>query len=602
MDERTPCPTVLLDDQPASRDEFGSHERVADAVYDMVAREQGGRTVALIGDWGTGKSTVLRLLQAKARRGDPSPVDVQMVEFDAWAHQGDPLRRTFIEHMIVCLSSYGWIRAEEWEDAKLALSRRKRTEEKIETAKLTEQAKILLICSLLAPLGLVGVSKTWGDGVTVLGAISFVLATAVFSGFAYLLAARWRRFWPFAGKRPEGAEAAESLVAILANKSQVHTISATTETPDPTSIEFQELFRDVLVDALGSMGPGDPRSRRRLLLAIDNLDRVCAAEGLALWADMRAFFTMSLTTCDWLSRLWVIVPYDHSGLARLWETGRQDRGALAEPFIQKTFQVRFHVPRPVASDWHQLMHDALARALPRHGADDRHAVYRVYRVYSLIRPRQTDNGSPTPRDIKMFVNDLGAVHRQWCGAGIPLADQALFVLMARDGASAVDELRKKESILSDARLTVLTSAMAKHNLAAMCFNLPPVRAYQALLKPEAERYLTEGNWGMLSEVSAYDGFADVCQQVIEDGIADWTAGEVRNIAAAAAAMAGMPHPPEGDASWRTAWERLCQAARGCEHWDVADELVVEGLTRLMAHDPADSLAVAVLKGACNVPD
>ena len=57
MGDSISCPTKLLDDLPADRDEFGSHQRVANAIAELVRNEEGGKAIALIGPWGSGKST-----------------------------------------------------------------------------------------------------------------------------------------------------------------------------------------------------------------------------------------------------------------------------------------------------------------------------------------------------------------------------------------------------------------------------------------------------------------------------------------------------------------------------------------------------------------
>ena len=91
--DRGDCGTRLLTDLPADKDAFGAHERVARAIADVVRTEDGGRTIGLEGGWGAGKSTVVKLLEQELA-GD---ADSAAWIFDAWAHEGDPLRRSFLE-------------------------------------------------------------------------------------------------------------------------------------------------------------------------------------------------------------------------------------------------------------------------------------------------------------------------------------------------------------------------------------------------------------------------------------------------------------------------------------------------------------------------
>src|SRR4051794_17890088 len=88
----------LLADVPSKADEFeaNAHKRVASAIAELVSSEPGGRVIGLEGSWGSGKSTVVELVSAAlqpATGTGPKDEGIRMVVFDAWSHQGDPLRR-----------------------------------------------------------------------------------------------------------------------------------------------------------------------------------------------------------------------------------------------------------------------------------------------------------------------------------------------------------------------------------------------------------------------------------------------------------------------------------------------------------------------------
>ena len=52
-----------------------------------------------------------------------------------------------------------------------------------------------------------------------------------------------------------------------------------TQTPDPTSVEFESIFRDLLDEAL------EPENRK-LLIVVDNLDRVEPSDALSIWSTL----------------------------------------------------------------------------------------------------------------------------------------------------------------------------------------------------------------------------------------------------------------------------------------------------------------------------
>ncbi len=63
MSNKVKCPTFLIEDTPADEDAFGPHQRVADAIADLIeSSEKGGKVIGLEGGWGAGKSTVVGFL------------------------------------------------------------------------------------------------------------------------------------------------------------------------------------------------------------------------------------------------------------------------------------------------------------------------------------------------------------------------------------------------------------------------------------------------------------------------------------------------------------------------------------------------------------
>ena len=108
------CPSHLVPDAPASKDQFnGPHARVALAMADVIRSERGGQSIGLSGSWGAGKSTVITLLRSALETDSNFRVWV----FDAWAHEKDPLRRTFLETLIGFLSKLPgpqWVKPKRW--------------------------------------------------------------------------------------------------------------------------------------------------------------------------------------------------------------------------------------------------------------------------------------------------------------------------------------------------------------------------------------------------------------------------------------------------------------------------------------------------------
>ena len=118
--------TKLLSDAPAEDDAFeGGHDRVAGALAELIQEEDGGKAIALKGPFGSGKSTVVRLLENELEEVDKEEnEDTRIFTYDAWEHQGDPLRRSFIESLVEFLQEEEWADDDEWEDEIERIARR----------------------------------------------------------------------------------------------------------------------------------------------------------------------------------------------------------------------------------------------------------------------------------------------------------------------------------------------------------------------------------------------------------------------------------------------------------------------------------------------
>ena len=90
----------ILNEEASVRDDFAhkTHERIAKSISQIMTSGNSGQTIGLEGPWGCGKSTVVKLLKNMLRDADDNKFEY--IYFDAWAHEGDPLRRVFLESLI----------------------------------------------------------------------------------------------------------------------------------------------------------------------------------------------------------------------------------------------------------------------------------------------------------------------------------------------------------------------------------------------------------------------------------------------------------------------------------------------------------------------
>ena len=139
--EKSICPTNLIEDIATGEDSFAlsggksGQGRVADAIVDVFLSEDGGKIVGLEGAWGIGKSNVVAMVSKKLE----TDKDCRVLTLDTWAHDGDPLRRTFLETIVVNLQEFGWLTKKEWNRKIDNLSNRRR---RTKTTTIPEPTKL----------------------------------------------------------------------------------------------------------------------------------------------------------------------------------------------------------------------------------------------------------------------------------------------------------------------------------------------------------------------------------------------------------------------------------------------------------------------------
>jgi hypothetical protein len=167
------CRTNLISDEPAPQDNFSTpdttspHKKVARAIAELIAgAEKGGKSIGLEGGWGSGKTTLVRFLEDELKQNP----NFKLVLFDAWAHEGDPLRRTFLENLIERLtegpeSNKNWINKAVWEERKEIIAQRKEIKETSTEPQILPLGYVVIFFLAFVPIGLALVNASLKDTV-----------------------------------------------------------------------------------------------------------------------------------------------------------------------------------------------------------------------------------------------------------------------------------------------------------------------------------------------------------------------------------------------------------------------------------------------------
>jgi hypothetical protein len=568
----------ILDDGPAARDEFGPHSRIAGAIAKLVSgRASKGRCIALTGPWGSGKSSVILQLeeQLKESRSQGGPrVDVFL--FDAWIHQGDPLRRCFLERLIEFACEPGTDWEEEWKrDLDVNTGRRE-----ITTAKQKKPASTLAVMvaiSLLVCIPVAGAilgrydaakSNFWTNPFSV-GAVVLYAIPAVL-----LIYALWK-------------EGLGGMAASVIRDLRQDTETETVRTREASSTDFRRLFEKVAGRILNDWN-------RRLVIVIDNLDRVDAASAVNMWTTMRAFFDFG--AAEWNQRVWLIVPFDRSALGKLWKTeaaAGDKNGAMTDlsgSFLEKTFQIVFHLSPPVMTQLQVYFEEQMHKAFDDGEVKDH--LESVYRIHNLLGP-----ATPSPRQVKSFLNRLRAQTLLWVGkeeecVAIPfLAVHVLKVDVLVENSGALI----REDFLSADVINILEQCAPgkdwRQQIAAAHFNVKPDDALQVLLYDRLVAALQTGDFAPLREVRTQPYFWTVFRRHVDTQHREFMA----NPTALANAVLFAEEPPNSmppDYA-RNLWAELLNKAGRGALWRPLDSRKVKAIGILIRHG-ANAGAVATV--------
>jgi hypothetical protein len=575
----------LLPDEPTTQDEFGTHSRVATAVAELIATEKTGKAIAVIGAWGSGKSSVVQMVRARLA----GVADVFV--FDAWTHEGDPLRRTFLETLINFLwpeNRSADIKAL-WDEVTL----RKKTKEETTAPVLTWEARALGILLLMVPAGLamfaamvrmkepswtlvtialvlsllplifvvvlgLGVSlrkiaaaasrlpRKITIGLTMIGSIALAavaflyriplaehtkprLIVLVVPVFLVIVFAIYR-------------SSTSGVLPLLLSRIVTTTRSESIESGDPSSIEFQRWFQSLVAMHYKSKG-------RRLVIAIDNLDRVDSSLARQLWATMRTFFEFTSEARPEEERIWLLAAFDKGAIQSLWDVDDPDS------FIKKTFQASFYVPSLVLIHRDDYLKKQLRAAFPFCGDG---LLDPVVRLYALKHATEIF----TPRNITSFVNAVGSIHRQWRLDEIALINQAQYVLAAENNADVM-------SILNSAATASwspeeLVGPNWQESLAAIHFNVPPRDVAHVFMPPVITDGLISGDVTKFGSLAKVRGFGGVLSEVVLRNKEAWK--QPQNLANAVSALDSL-RANENDDDINRTWRMLTTAASRVEKWD-----------------------------------
>ncbi len=495
--------TKLLDDFPSGVDEIGGHDRIAKAISNLIIEEKGGKSIAISGDYGSGKSTVIKLLEKKLRDSSSKKNKYHLFIYDTWRHQTDPTRRSFIEELHFFLKNEKLIGNEFDTDIEIIQKKKTITNNTTEP-KLTIAGRIAALFTFFAPIVLLAMAKIIENLFDSSGYSKQLLFMDSSQWFAVLFITFWivPLLILLISHLVNRGEGESDLFNVFISKTLTSTKSEISSNPDPTSIEFRKLLIKIIDGALTD-------SKSSLVIVIDNLDRLSEDSSINVWSGLISFLNQeSLKFYKSHEKVWVIAPFDF----KKTYFDKNHFGDEAD-FIDKVFQVVFKVSKPLMVEWKKFLIEGLKLSLPSISETDSHTIYRLFQILYTIEGRK---GNPTPRVIKRFINDLNALVRTWRDEK-PLSILALYCLVSSEFSRSYNKIEYLKQ-LDRQRITVLINYPEwKKELLSIHYNTDANKVVHTLLTEEIMPALKKGKRGIfdLDKIKGFEGFWETLEHLMD---------------------------------------------------------------------------------------
>ena len=373
---KLPAP-VFIDTNPLGQDLFvgNAHTNTAQRIADVIRLNKSkNKLLGIDGAWGSGKSNLIKMIEATL---DDTH---HFFYYDAWGHQEDLHRRSFLQELTERLHKNGIIDQKVWGQKLKELLARKREKNTKTIPRVSQGILWTALIVVLTPI-----AQTIGI------ATNNVCTNIVLTSTPLILGMIAYAFYSFKAKRLLTISDGYRLYKDHELSQETH---VTISESEPSVRQFQEWMRE-LSRVLKGMN---------LVVVFDNMDRLPRYKVKELWSSIHTFFAEHS-----YENVWVLVPFDRNHLLKTTknsvnnEKDRVDRDKEAldidKEFLRKSFSIIYRVAPPVLTDWHSFFDSMYVEVFGSSDAVERQVVRRIFSAIS---------DEITPRRIISFMNDMVA--------------------------------------------------------------------------------------------------------------------------------------------------------------------------------------------------
>lgn len=564
--------TNLLSDEPSGADAFGPHKRIANELVRIISAATGSRSprsVGLLGDWGSGKSSVIRMMKDGLEKILGQTARFHLFIYDAWAHEGDELRRAFLDTLVESLGSD--LEDSEKKKVKNRIWKKEETTETRTVPVLRRHGKILLLSLFLSPIFLrfyQSPPAQWSDvAKCVWNYVSFFGIFLPLFTFIILFVARVapiklaQRWLLGTDDKDEIAKLRVSSVFFQRTEGQIDI--KTTTNPSDSIREFNSIFRDICELSIDK--------GINIVFVVDNIDRLGPEEARLFWATMQSFLDPGLWRRDGdAEKVFFVVPLSPKALSSTFSADAES----SQSFADKTFDLSIYVPPPIQVNSREFTLGILKSAFPDHDTRGLEIVRDLYDYHrsdskKLGQAGDAETSRRTPRQMKLFVNQLVALYRIR-GDELPLEVMAAYLLCRDriniDGLSPHDHLSPQQLYLLPSEPDVV------QQLAAVHFGVSLATAAQVILFEPIRQALWDDSLSKLTSLADSSGFCDVLKLAIGTRDGEATVLETLKVVCAIA-----EHPEASTQRYSQVWNALLNNLRHAITLGEIDEQACDGL-------------------------
>ena len=375
----------FISNQPCGIDKTEGHsqERLSNAIAKHIISTDSKddnnipRIIGLKGEWGVGKSNVIRQLQ----ENEEIKNKYYIFEYDAWGHQEDLQRRSFLETITERLlndKKYNDYLSKEkaivksWEEPVKNIRWKEKLDELLARKRITHTKSIPVfnggaLWSALF-LSLTPISTFIAERLESQKIIASILLLGLIAFCPILLGCI---VWGITCIFDKDARCWGYLLKISKDTTTSVKNLETINEDEPSVAKFSRWMND-LSDYISE------QKKPKLIIVYDNMDRLPADKVKELWSSIHTFFSE-----NGFPNIWVIIPFDEKHLSCAFGESNGNE-QLTKHFISKTFPIVYRVTPPVITDYEIIFDTLFYEAF---GTTEDEEVKKIFRVFSVSKNR-----------------------------------------------------------------------------------------------------------------------------------------------------------------------------------------------------------------------